>query len=195
MAATRQATWRRATHTHTCTHTHVHTISQSHFLSLMNAMNYSSHTATHLSQGAYTAPVSNRRHHDFSLFYYHFSRHFPGCKGIPGGARPLKLSTPPYSSLLLPPPCTHPWLSPAPSCCLSSSQSVFHFLYSTAWRPLSSAHHDRCSTGLYTGKRKERMTVFQEPEKEFTRGNTCKALASLGSSICKDKVKNIEDWD
>ena len=45
---------------------------------------------------------------------------FRGCKGIPGGARPLKLSTPPPSSLPFPPPCT---LSLALSLSLSLSLS------------------------------------------------------------------------
>ncbi len=83
MAATRQATWRRATKgAHI--HTHPFSITHSHFLPLMNSHELFithtcalTHTLTRLSQGTYTAPVSNRRLCDFSLFYYHFSRHFP----------------------------------------------------------------------------------------------------------------------
>lgn len=123
MAATRQATWRRATRgAHA--RTPPYTITPSHFLSLMNRHEIFI-TRTHVSCRAHTQLLSATEGSATSLYFIIISLGiFLGCKGIPGGVRPLKLSTPPPSSLLFPPHCTLsliPYLSvslPSPSVCL-----------------------------------------------------------------------------
>lgn len=109
MAATRQATWRSATkgvHTHSRTHTH--SISHSHFLSLMNSYELfitHTYTHTHVSCREHTQLLSATEGSATSLYFIIISLGiFLGCKGIPGGARPLKLSTPPPPSSLPFPP-------------------------------------------------------------------------------------------
>lgn len=111
MAATRQATWRSATKgVHTRSRTHTHSISHSHFLSLMNSYElFITHTCTrthaYVSCREHTQLLSATEGSATSLYFIIISLGiFLGCKGIPGGARPLKLSTPPPPSSLPFPP-------------------------------------------------------------------------------------------
>lgn len=119
------------THTHTPIHKHSLTFS------LLNEQPWiihhtHSHMHTHTSCRAHTQLLSATEGSATSLYFIIISLGiFLGCKGIPGGARPLKLSTPPPSSLPFPIPCTPPphththTPTPPPSESLSSSLNLF----------------------------------------------------------------------
>ncbi len=146
-------------------------------------MNYSSHTLahshthSHASRRAHTQLLSATEGSATSLYFIIISLGiFLGCKGIPGGARPLKLSTPPPSSLPFPPLCTLSLVLPlhlSPchplAACFSASllaSTLSHALTS----PLFSSSRVGCITGLYRERewRKAnqsedaRRIVFQE---------------------------------
>lgn len=124
MAATRQAMWRRVTkdaHTHTHARTHTHTLNQSLTLSLLNEQPWIIHH-THLhTRTAHTQLLLATEGSETSFYFIIISSGiFLGCKGIPGGARPIKLPTPPPHFLSFPPLCTL-------SRVLVISQHVFFF--------------------------------------------------------------------
>lgn len=131
MAATRQAMWHRA-RKGAHVRTHPYTISHSHFLSLMNShelfiTHTCTYTLTHASHRARTQLLSATEGSATSLYFIIISLGiFLGCKGIPGGARPLKLSTPPPSSPPFPPHCT-PSLFPSLWVLVILSQPVLQF--------------------------------------------------------------------
>lgn len=137
MAATRQATWRRAAEG-ARVRPRPHTSARSHFLPLMNSHElFITHTRTQAqaSRRAHTQLLSATEGSATSLYFIIISLGiFLGCKGIPGGARPLKLSTPPPSSFPFPPHCT---LSLSLSESLSSSLSLL-FSLSHCFFPLLS---------------------------------------------------------
>lgn len=116
--------------THTHTHTNSYTITHSHFLSLMNSHElFITHTRlrTHASRRAHTQLLSATEGSATSLYFIIISLGiFLGCKGIPGGARPLKLSTPPPTSLPFPPCPLSRVLRLSPCHPLSSCFSLSH---------------------------------------------------------------------
>ena len=97
------------THTHAHTHKHVHmcahSISHSHFLSLMNSHELFI-THTHTRTAHTQLPLAAEGSETFLYFIIISSGIFLGCKGIPGGARPIKLPTTPPHFLSFPLWCT-----------------------------------------------------------------------------------------
>lgn len=130
-------------------------------------MNYSSHTLTHThihtSSRAHTQLLSATEGSATSLYFIIISLGiFLGCKGIPGGARPLKLSTPPPSSLLFPLPCT---LSVSLSPCHPLSAyfnffSVVHLFYTVC--PLFGSPWAGCITDLCSVKKTKRASKLSK---------------------------------
>lgn len=165
-----------------CTHTHTHpyTITHLHFLFLMNSHElFITHTCTHASHRAHTQLLSATEGSATSLYFIIISLGiFLGCKGIPGGARPLKLSTPPPTSLLFPPPCTLSLvfplrLSPCHPLSVCFSVSLMPLPLSPALTSPLFSSWVGCVTGLNREReRGQKQTreriVFQELWGEFT---------------------------
>lgn len=177
MAATRQATWCRVTkaartHIHTPSHkhthmqtlshkrtdTHTHSISHSHFLCLMNSHELfitHLHTCTAHTQ----LPLATEGSETSFCFIIISPGIFLGSKGIPGGARPIKLPTPPP----FPPLCTL-------SRVLVISQHVF-FLYFSLHASYISAACQPTQDRQNKAKQKEeaQKAALEQLCRQFTR--------------------------
>lgn len=150
---------------HTYTHTPIHNHSLT--LSLLNEQPWiihHTHLHTHASRRAHTQLLSATEGSATSLYFIIISLGiFLGCKGIPGGARPLKLSTPPPSSFPFPPACTLSLVLPSPSeSSLSSSLNLF-FSFSHCLFLICGSSRVGCITGA--NKERERRTVNQREDR------------------------------
>lgn len=113
-----------------CTGTSTSAHNRSLTRSLLNELPWIIHHTqahAHISHRTHTQLLSATEGPATSLYFIIISLGiFRGCKGIPGGARPLRLSTPPPpSSLPFPPHCT---LSPTLSLCLGIPVIYFQLL-------------------------------------------------------------------
>lgn len=122
------------THTHARTQPHTHTLNQSLTLSLLNEQPWIiHHTHLHTRTAHTQLPLATEGSETSFYFIIISSGIFFSCKGIPGGAQPIKLSTPPHF-LSFPP------LHLVPSPCHPSACFFFFFFTFSSMPPISLLH-------------------------------------------------------